>query len=261
MRKRAKRDLITLTGIIILLLGVVGANMYMRLDSLKEAAEKLRKQYESKHRAAGHTLIDWENMRATKGNLKSGPRFSKEIEELDDALVNIVGFMSPIDQFSNVTEFMLMPLPSSCFFCDSPPMRDIIHIQLEKPSKMVEEPVLIGGEFHLHKEPGAMFFTSIVGAKWNEAVDMRRLTTNKDHQGHLIAGWNKRRKGNVEEPLSAPMQIRSLTPDEALGNTPDQTFSSMGIKTDGVTHEGMPKIAEPELVEGRKLPSAANSID
>ena len=255
MRRRAKRDLITLVGVVFIALGIVVANAYMRLDTLKEAAIKLRKQYEAKYQAEGVTLIEWDDMQKTKGSLKTGARFSEGILQLDNGLVNIVGFMSPIDQFSNVSEFMLLPMPTSCYFCESPPPRDIIEVKLEKPSKMVDEPVLIGGRFHLHKEPEPMFFTSIAEAKWNEAVDATRKVVEEDHRDHLRSGWDKIKNKEQEEELLEPNPLNYQP-----ASVEDQ-MKQMGVSTSGTTHEGLPIIGDEKLLPAQPVPSTETTSD
>jgi len=203
VRRRAKRDLLTLLGVVIIVSGVVVVNGYMRLDSLKEAARKVRIKFEEKHRSEGVELIEWDLLRQTKGFFRTGPTFPEELIAKDEHLVNICGFMTPIDQFRNVTEYMLLPVPITCYFCESPPARDVIQIKLERPTNMVNEPVLNGGELHLNKK-GDLFFYTIAHAKWNEAVkdqELTKKTTSADHMLHLEEGWRKLRQGEGEEEL------------------------------------------------------------
>ena len=251
MRRRARRDLITLVGVVFIALGIVVTNAYMRLDTLKEAAVKVRKQYEAKYRKEGHTLIDWDDMHKTKGSLKTGARFSEEILQLDNGLINIVGFMSPIDQFSNVTEFMLLPMPTTCYFCDSPPARDVIEVKLQKPSKMVDEPVIIGGRLKLNAEPKPLFFTSIVDAKWNEPVEATRKVVEETHRDHLRSGFQKLRQKGQEEVLLDPMELPSI----------ENQMKQMGVSTSGTTHEGVPIIGGEELLPAQPSSSTENTSE
>ncbi|NIA12917.1 MAG: DUF3299 domain-containing protein [Nitrospiraceae bacterium] len=226
MRTRAKRDLITLLGVVLILAGVVGVNTYMRLDSLKEQYEKLRIQFEDKQKGKGHTLLEWGLLKETKGKFRSGPTFSEDLESLHGELVNICGFMSPIDQFRKVTEFMLLPVPLTCYFCDSPPMREIIEIRLAKPADIVNEPVLIGGTLKLNKK-GDLFFYTIDNAKWNEAVDMKQVKsltkqkTDEEHRAHLREGFRQLREGQKEEVLmdgQEPPKLETPVVDASIAN-------------------------------------------
>ena len=206
MRTRAKRDLITLLGVVLILAAVVGVNTYMRLDSLQDQYEKLRLQFEDKQKSQGNTLLEWRLLKETKGKFRSGPTFPDDLKLLDGEPVNICGFMSPIDQFRKVTEFMLLRLPLTCYFCDSPPMREVIEIHLAQPADIVNEPVLIGGTLKLNKK-GDLFFYTVENAKWNEAVDMQDIKsltkqkTGQDHRTHLIEGFKDLKGEKVEEVL------------------------------------------------------------
>ncbi|MCK5861316.1 MAG: DUF3299 domain-containing protein [Candidatus Hydrogenedentes bacterium] len=205
MRRRAKRDLMTLVGLVVIVASVVGINGYLRREGLRAGYEKMRALVENQHRSEGVTLVEWKELHQVTGRRKTGAIFPDSLKEKDDRLVNIVGFMSPIDQFRNVTEFMLLPVPLVCYFCDAPPMRDIIHVKLKEPANMVNEPVLIGGRLQLHEGASPLFFYSIENALWNEAVEDEEATeqiTGKDHRLHLMEGFGELRGGPglMEEP-------------------------------------------------------------
>lgn len=216
----------TLGGVVVVLVGIVFANMYLRRSDLKEAAIKLRKQYERDWLKKGADLIDWKDMQKTKGNLRTGPTFAKAILDLEGRPVDIVGFMSPIDQFANVREFMLLPMPTDCYFCESPPVRDIIEVKLEEGKKLVNEPILVGGPLELHKEPNVMFFTTIQSMTYNKTAKDQVLTRKRIAEKHRIElreGFREMREGGpVEVELFDPVAIPELTADEALqaGNEP-----------------------------------------
>ena len=53
MRKRSKRDLLTLLGLVIIVGGIIGANGYMRRAGLREQFELIRAAMEQKHKEAG----------------------------------------------------------------------------------------------------------------------------------------------------------------------------------------------------------------
>lgn len=215
MRRKAKRDLLTLTGVIVVLAGIVLINGYSRRDALRERYEQMRAAFEEKHRGDGVEIVDWDELRKVTGKRSTGAGFPESLKKKDGRLVNICGFMSPIDQFKNVTEFMLMPVPMTCYFCEAPPMRDIIEVKLAKPANMVNEPVLIGGRLRLHEGPKQMFFYTIEEARWNEAVKDGEETTDKvvgeDHRVHLQEGFRKMRDGDAEELLPG------YTPPETPG--------------------------------------------
>ncbi len=204
MRKRAKRDLFTLAGVVVVVASIVLVNMYLRREGLRGHYERLRAAFEAKHREQGVALVDWKELHEVTGRRATGANFPESLKEKNGRLVNLCGFMSPIDQFKNVTEFMLLPVPMSCYFCDAPPMRDIVRVRLQKPADMVNEPVLIGGRLELHEGPKQMFFYTIKDAKWNEAVKDEAITQQnigKDHKVHLVEGFDQLRRDAPEEPL------------------------------------------------------------
>lgn len=201
MRKRSKRDLLTLLGLVVIVAGIIGANGYMRRAGLREQFELVRAAMEEKHREAGVPLIEWKELLKVTGQRRTGATFPESLKEKDGRLVNIVGFMSAIDQFRNVTEFMLLPVPVTCYFCDAPPMRDIIEVKLQQPANMINEPVLIGGRLRLHEGEKPLFFYTIEDAKWNEAVseeDTTEKVFDQQHRLHLIEGFQELRE---EPPL------------------------------------------------------------
>ncbi len=212
MRRRAKRDLATLLALVTVVAGVVGVNGYMRRAGLRESFEKMRAAVESKHRGEGVSLIEWKELHQVKGRRQTGATFPESLKEKDGRLVNIVGFMSAIDQFRDVTEFMLLPVPLTCYFCDAPPMRDIIQVKLDKPANMINEPVLIGGRLRLHEGPRPLFFYTIENAKWNEAVKDEESTekvVDQQHRLHLIEGFQELRGG---DPLLKTPEEEELLP-------------------------------------------------
>jgi hypothetical protein len=205
MRRRNRRDLFTLIGVVVVLTAIIGVNGYMRREGLRGQYEAMRAAFEKKHLEKGVQLIDWKELHQVKGTRRSGATFPDSLKEKDDHLVNLCGFMSPIDQFKNVTEFMLMPVPMTCYFCDAPPMRDIVHVKLNKPADMVNEPVLIGGRLELHPKEKELFFYTIKDAKWNEAVtdeELSKKNVDSAHKSHLRDGFQKLKDGTPEETLN-----------------------------------------------------------
>ncbi len=217
MRRRAKRDLATLLGLVVIVASIVGINGYLRRAGLREHYERMRAVVEAQHREEGVSLVEWRELHQVQGRRITGATFPESLKEKDGRLVNIVGFMTPIDQFRNVTEFMLLPVPLVCYFCDAPPMRDIIEVKLREPANMVNEPVLIGGRLRLHEGPRPLFFYTIEDALWNEAVDEETTEqiTDREHRIHHIEGFRELRHG----PGMQDDQEEELRP----GYTPPET--------------------------------------
>ncbi len=166
MRRRVVRDLGTIIGVVVILAGVVGVNFYMRLEGLQEKYDKIRRAYEQQAVQKGTELLDWELLRRTKGSLRSGPNFDEELKTIAGQSVNLMGFMTPIDEFRDVSHFMLLPLPIECYFCNAPPMRDVMLVRMTEGElvNMVEEPVLMSGTLKLNNDGEEKFFYSLENA-------------------------------------------------------------------------------------------------
>jgi len=192
VRRRTIRDLGTIGGVLVILLALVSANTYFGLEQRRDRAIKFRKAVEQAKIAEGVDLLDWELFMATKGTIRKGATYVDDLKKIDEMPVNIVGYMVPINQFRNVDNFMLLPMPLDCYFCESPPMRDIIMIKM-KPGEVVdlaEEPVLIGGQLHLNEGENQQFFYTIDYANLGPALKEEILTRKNisdEHREHMRA--------------------------------------------------------------------------
>jgi len=157
----------TIVGVVVILAGVVGVNIYMQLGTLTKKYDKMRRGYEDAVAEKGTELLAWELLRKTKGSLRGGAKFDEELLPKNGQPVNLMGFMTPIDQFRAATHFMLLPLPIECYFCQAPPLRDVMLVRLAKGEAvdMVEEPVLITGRLVLNNGSGEKFFYTLEDAR------------------------------------------------------------------------------------------------
>ncbi|MFA6242046.1 MAG: DUF3299 domain-containing protein [Candidatus Hydrogenedentales bacterium] len=208
MRRRVVRDLGTILGIVVVLAVVVGVNIYMRLGDLVEKYDRIRRAEEANRTKQGITLLDWELLRKTKGTTRSGATFPEDLKGKRDQIVNIMGFMTPIDQFRDVEHFMLLPLPIQCYFCEAPPMRDIILVKMAKGDKvnLVEEPVLITGRLILNEGPKQTFFYTLENSTFNMKKD-EKLTPKQyplQHRQEGASQGSKLLEGGEHIPNSVP---------------------------------------------------------
>ena len=166
MKRRVVRDLGTIVGVVVILAVVVAINVSMRLQGLQKKFDNLRREYETQAVEKGHQLLDWELLRETKGSIRSGAKYDGQITAQDGQVVNLMGFMTPIDQFRAATHFMLLPLPIQCYFCQAPPLRDVMLVRLAEGEAvdLVEEPVMITGKLVLNKDGSQKFFYTIENA-------------------------------------------------------------------------------------------------
>lgn len=195
----------TVLGIVVILAGVVFANGYMRRGTLTDQFEKVRKAAEASHAGQGVTLMQWELLRKTTGNRKSGPKFDPTLLDTRDSVVNIIGFMVPLYEFRAVNEFLLLPLPVQCYFCEAPPMRDVMLVQMAEgqTTDIVNEPIVVSGTLTLNEGPGTKFFYVMKDASRTAAEKGGKLTRKKIGQeamGHAA----QMKDGEQPEPELLP---------------------------------------------------------
>lgn len=163
MRQRTKRDLIAALGVVVVLAAVFLLNDTFDRRLLAQQKDKERRKWETEREKSGMEILRWNHMRDTEGSLRSGPVFTEELKQWDNKQVNVIGFMVPENEFRDIKEFMLLPLPIECYFCKRPPMHDVMHVVMEEGSttNLWEQPVLINGVLRLHPGPNDKYFYSI----------------------------------------------------------------------------------------------------
>jgi hypothetical protein len=204
VRVRTKRELLVGLGVIAILASIALANSAYQRGDLSVRMDKYRRQIESGRQKEGLDLLSWDLLRKTTGTVAKGPTFAKDLLGKDKQPVDIVGFMVPLEQFRNMTEFLLLPLPIECYFCQMPPMRDVMVVEMAegKNTNVVKEPVLINGELTLNQGPGTRFFYSIKNAKMGPGKRDAKLTPKSISQQHMIPGHQPK-----EENLLPPMNL------------------------------------------------------
>ncbi|HNR31752.1 MAG TPA: DUF3299 domain-containing protein [Candidatus Hydrogenedentes bacterium] len=160
MRRRAKRDLAMLGGIVAILLVALFANYMFGLGRNVEYYTRMRAQAEEQRAARGYKLLSWKLVRDTKWTRREGPTFKDELMARNETPVDIVGFMVPIDRYRDMTDFLLLPLPIECYFCNMPPREDVVLVQMAegRTANRYKEPVLISGKLRLNEGSKAKFF-------------------------------------------------------------------------------------------------------
>lgn len=168
MRRRVKRELAVILGIVAILSALVFTNAQARREGLKERMIKVRELAELTQAGLEIELLKWDIVQKTKGGWRTGPTFHKALLPYDQTELALLGFMVPIYEYRDVKEFILLPMPIECYFCERPPMRDVVLVQMggDKRVQMVNEPVLIGGILQLNRGPGTKFFYTITEARW-----------------------------------------------------------------------------------------------
>lgn len=186
LRRRVKRDITMVAGVAGILFAIVAINYGTGLGQAIAKFEAIRTAAEDEQAKQGVQLLSWKLMRATKGSLRAGGEFDPELTAKDNTFVELVGFMVPLEQFNNATEFLLLPLPLECYFCGIPPARDVMLVKLAEgtTTKLWEDPVLCGGTLQLHREPGAKFFYTLDNATVAKGEVRKQVKEEHTVSGH-----------------------------------------------------------------------------
>lgn len=211
MKTRVIRDLTTIAGIAVILGALVFLNGQLGRLGMVDRYDKMRKAMENKGVAAGIDLLQWDLLRKTKGSLRSGATFDEALAEKDGTTVNLIGYITPIEEFRNMKEFMLLPLPIQCYFCSAPPPRDIMLIQMAEgaTADAVEEPIMLSGTLVLDKSEGARFFYAVKNAVWSVGQNPDTLTRKEIPVEHKL---HQDPADKSEEELLAPTEPPSAKP-------------------------------------------------
>ncbi len=188
MRFRTKRDLTILVGVVFIISVVALMNNFFERSSLAERSERWRKIVEKEREKKGIDILSWNLLQKTKGNMRTGPTFDEALLPYDKQKIHIVGFMVPLNEFRNIKEFLLLPLPIECYFCQAPPMRDVIIVQMAENEKtnLYREPVLINGTLNLQQGKGVKFFYIISDARIGPAKEGGALTIKSVQPQHMM---------------------------------------------------------------------------
>lgn len=219
MRRRTTRELGTIIGVVAILAAVIFLNGYMRRGSLSGEYEKARLAAEQDQKQIGEQLLSWNLLRKTKGTTWTGPNFGSELREYGGKPVSLVGFMVPAYEFRAMKEFMLLPLPIQCYFCESPPMRDVVLVQMQEGSTvdLVNEPVLVSGTLKLNEGKDSKYFYAIQDATRGVAEKGGKLTPKSVKQETIQHGTQMRDKDieKAEEKTLLPAQEPPAPADPA----------------------------------------------
>ncbi len=190
MRRRAQRDFTIIFGIVAVLGVLAGANYVFGLGDKVAQFTAMRVTLEEQRRAEGIQLLNWKLVQETGGSRFTGPDYHEELVALDGAYVNLIGFMTPLDRFRNVSEFLFLPLPLECYFCNVPPMRDVFVVQMAEgeTTNLYEEPVLVQGRLDLSAWDSHKFFYALRDATLTAAESgtvLPRFGTKKIDEEHM----------------------------------------------------------------------------
>ena len=266
MRRRVWRDAGTILGVVVVLSGVVALNYFTRQKNLQERMIEWRKEIEENRETKGLDLLPWDILVKTKGNMRRGAKFPPELLLWDNKHIDLIGFMVPVDEYRNMKEFLLLPMPIQCYFCESPPMRDIILVKMLEGEKteLFNEPILINGILKLHGGAGAPFFYSVEKVTFGpgeEKGTLTRKSMSAEHVQHYEAARVAREKAE-EELLSGQEPPKALGPEGVVEPMTDaakenlltaELFFEENAKQEGVKEIEFTGVQYKVLEEGTGL--------
>lgn len=206
MRRRVVREIGTIAGIAVILAVVVLTAGFFRRSAKWEIFWEMREKAEAARIQEGLSLLDWDVLRKTKGTYRSGATFLDELKALDGQHVHIIGYQVPNEEFRAMHEFMLLPVPIECYFCESPPMRDVVYVKMKEgtTANLVNEPILINGILRLHSAPKSDYFYVIEDAQWGKAAEGQSLTPKEVAPEHRLGGAHMEQP-QLEEGYDPPI--------------------------------------------------------
>lgn len=187
MRRRAKRDLGILLGIVVVIAAGFLVNYLTNLTQKADYYTKMRIEAEKERAARGYELVKWDSVTKTARKIGQAPVFTDELKAKDGAGVDIVGFMVPIDRYRDMTDFILLPMPIECYFCNTPPRSHVVLVQMAegKTTNRFKEPVLISGRLKLQPDKDAKFFYVVENADLVSGKEGGKLTQERIDPQHF----------------------------------------------------------------------------
>jgi hypothetical protein len=88
------------------------------------------------------------------------PKYSEEIKKLDKKEVTLMGFMFPLNESDQQTNFLIGPYPINCPFEYHSPPSQIVEVISKTPVKFSFDPITIKGtlEIRHNKETGTFYY-------------------------------------------------------------------------------------------------------
>lgn len=102
----------------------------------------------------GPTPIPWPLLQASVIQADGSVRFPEYLNRLDGRGVSLHGFLQPLGDDPQPQDFLLVPYPIGCWFCESPGPTSMVYIRLA-PGRQVEkrrELILVAGRLRLNRD-------------------------------------------------------------------------------------------------------------
>jgi len=98
-------------------------------------------------------LIDFRLLNTTTLNPDPPPIYVQRLKQFDERKVRIRGFMTPFDSLTDMRTFMLMPMPTGCYFCVPPSPKQVVLVRITSEQKVgyIYDPIEVEGRLDLWK--------------------------------------------------------------------------------------------------------------
>lgn len=110
----------------------------------------------------GVNALPWSVVTETTVDRHYRPTFPRYLKELDGKQVTLRGFMQPLNDTSELSDFLLIEYPVGCWYCEQPEMTAILLIEMPegKTCNFTRERVCIRGKLSLNdKDPENFLYT------------------------------------------------------------------------------------------------------
>lgn len=79
------------------------------------------------------------------------PVFSEQVKDLEGEVVEIKGYIIPVEGYKNHKEFIFSAFPyNMCFFCGGAGPETVMEVYAAEPIKYIAEPIIIRGKLELN---------------------------------------------------------------------------------------------------------------
>ncbi len=121
------------------------------LQTVLAASRPLPPGYTDQVPPGEHAVLKWNELRQGKWERGQKPSIAPAIAALDGKRATARGFMLPLHEPGEASQFFLAPQPGGCYFCNPPGVADIVMFKTAGGMKttVTQLPVNIYGTFHV----------------------------------------------------------------------------------------------------------------
>lgn len=127
---------------------------YLRPRSSRPLLQAFDERLLPPPRTDGPTPLPWPLLQAATPQPDGTRRFPDYLLRLDGQIVSLQGFIQPMGDSPQLHEFLLLPYPVGCWFCDTPEPTGMVYVRLsgERPAEYRRLLVLVTGRLRLNRD-------------------------------------------------------------------------------------------------------------